>query len=209
MQARFTLHGRAVYTTAMNNKDHLPKLTFETQWDWEAWLDAHHADVPGVWLQIAKKATGKPSVSYVEALDSALCYGWIDGQKASLDEVHWLQKFTPRRPKSAWSRVNCEKATALIAAGRMRPAGQQQVDAAKADGRWEAAYDSQSAIAVPADLQQELDEHPDAKAFFGMLDSRNRYAILYRIQTAKKAETRAARIRKFVEMLSQGQKIYP
>ncbi|MGZ3581584.1 MAG: YdeI/OmpD-associated family protein [Ktedonobacterales bacterium] len=189
--------------------DRLPSLLFETQRDWEVWLDAHHADAPGVWLQIAKKAAGKPSVSYAEALDSALCYGWIDGQKASMDDAHWLQKFTPRRSKSAWSRVNCEKATALIAAGRMRPAGQQQVESAKADGRWEAAYDSQSAIAVPADLQQELDAHPDAKAFFGTLDSRNRYAILYRIQTAKKAETRAARIQKFVEMLSQRQTIYP
>lgn len=208
MHACFTLRGRAAYTGEMNNKDHLPTLSFETQRDWEAWLDAHHADAPGVWLQIAKKATGKPSVSYAEALDSALCYGWIDGQKASLDDAHWLQKFTPRRPKSAWSRVNCEKAMALIAAGKMRPAGQVQVEAAKADGRWEAAYDSQSASAVPADLQQELDARPDAKAFFGTLDSRNRYAILYRIQTAKKAETRAARIRKFVEMLSQGQKIY-
>ncbi|HEX8032430.1 MAG TPA: YdeI/OmpD-associated family protein [Ktedonobacterales bacterium] len=187
----------------------MPTLTFETQRDWEAWLDAHHADAPGVWLQIAKKAAGKLSVSYAEALDSALCYGWIDGQKASMDEAHWLQKFTRRRPKSAWSRVNCEKATALIAAGRMRPAGQRQVDAAKADGRWEAAYDSQSGIAVPADLQQELDAQPAAKAFFGTLDSRNRYAILYRIQTAKKAETRAARIQRFVEMLSQHQKIYP
>lgn len=212
MQMRFTLRGRTNYTAPMDNKgqaDRLPTLLFETQRGWEAWLDAHHADTPGVWLQIAKKAAGKPSVSYAEALDSAICYGWIDGQKASLDEAHWLQKFTPRRPKSIWSRVNCEKATALIAAGRMRPAGQQQVDAAKADGRWEAAYDSQSAITVPADLQQELEAHPDAKSFFDTLDSRNRYAILYRIQTAKKAETRTARIQKYVEMLSQQQTIYP
>lgn len=196
----------------MNDKDashSLPTLLFETQRDWEAWLEVHHADAPGVWLQIAKKATDKPSVSYAEALDSALCYGWIDGQKASLDDAHWLQKFTPRRPKSAWSRVNSEKATALIAAGRMHPAGQRQVDQAKGDGRWEAAYDSQSTIAIPADLQHELDAHPEAKAFFGTLDSRNRYAILYRIQTAKKAETRAARIQKFVEMLSRRQTIHP
>lgn len=195
----------------MSNTDQsnsLPTLHFETQQGWEAWLDAHHADVAGVWLQIAKKTAGTPSVTYAEALDSALCYGWIDGQKASLDDAHWLQKFTPRRPKSAWSRVNCEKATALIAAGRMQLAGQRQVELAKADGRWEAAYDSQSTITVPADLQQELDARPDAKVFFGTLDSRNRYTILYRIQTAKKAETRAARIQKFVEMLSQRQKIY-
>lgn len=196
----------------MNTQDHanrLPTLLFETQQDWEVWLEAHHAVAPGVWLQIAKKATGKPSVSYAEALDSAICYGWIDGQKAGLDDAHWLQKFTPRRAKSGWSRVNCEKATALIAAGRMQPAGQRQVDLAQADGRWEAAYDSQSRIAVPEDLQLELDARPEAKAFFETLDSRNRYAILYRIQTAKKAETRAGRIRKFVEMLGQGQKIYP
>ena len=196
----------------MKTQDHanrLPTLLFETQQDWEVWLEAHHAVVPGVWLQIAKKATGKPSVSYAEALDSAICYGWIDGQKAGLDDAHWLQKFTLRRAKSAWSRVNCEKATALIAAGRMQPAGQRQVDLAQADGRWEAAYDSQSRIAVPEDLQLELDARPEAKAFFETLDSRNRYAILYRIQTAKKAETRAGRIRKFVEMLGLGQKIYP
>lgn len=196
----------------MNTQDHanrLPTLLFETQQDWEVWLEAHHAVAPGVWLQIAKKATGKPSVSYAEALDSAICYGWIDGQKAGLDDAHWLQKFTPRRAKSGWSRVNCEKATALIAAGRMQPAGQRQVDLAQADGRWEAAYDSQSRIAVPEDLQLELDARPEAKAFFETLDSRNRYAILYRIQTAKKAETRAGRIRKFVEMLGRGQKIYP
>lgn len=192
-----------------NSSDHLPTLPFETQQEWEAWLAANHVDAPGVWLQIAKRATGTPSVSYAEALDSALCYGWIDGQKASLDDAHWLQKFTPRRARSGWSRVNCAKATALIAAGRMQPAGQQQVDQAKADGRWEAAYDSQSAITVPEDLQRELDAHPAANAFFGTLDSRNRYAILYRIQTAKKAETRAARIQKFVEMLSQGQTIHP
>lgn len=193
----------------MSNADHLPILSFESQNAWEAWLDAHHADTPGVWLKIAKKATGTLSVSYAEVLESALCYGWIDGQKASLDDTHWLQKFTPRRAKSAWSRVNCEKATTLIAAGRMQPAGLRQVEQAQADGRWAAAYDSQSTIEVPADLQRELDAHPAAKAFFGTLDSRNRYAILYRIQTAKKAETRAARIEKFVAMLARGEKIYP
>lgn len=193
----------------MNTAGHLPTLSFESQRDWEVWLEAHHADAPGVWLQIARKATGKPSVSYAEALESALCYGWIDGRKASLDDEHWLQKFTPRRPKSAWSRVNREKATALIDAGRMRPAGQRQVEQAKADGRWETAYDSQSAITVPADLQRELANHPAAGEFFNTLDSRNRYAILYRIQTAKRAETRTARIQKFVAMLSQHQKIYP
>jgi uncharacterized protein YdeI (YjbR/CyaY-like superfamily) len=189
--------------------DDLPTLTFASQADWESWLDALHADARGVWIKMAKKATGIPSVTHAEALESALCYGWIDGQRASLDETHFLQKFTPRRPKSSWSRVNVEKVTALTVAGRMRPAGLREVERAKADGRWDAAYDPQSAISVPDDLQRELDANPDAKAFFATLDSRNRYAVLYRIQTAKKAETRAARIQKFVAMLADGQKIYP
>lgn len=190
-------------------KDALPTLAFATQSDWEAWLDEHHADTAGLWLKIAKQAAGKPSVTYAEALESALCYGWIDGQKASLDDEHWLQKFTPRRARSGWSRVNREKATALIAAGRMRPAGLNEVERAKADGRWEAAYDSQRAITVPADLERALDADPEAKAFFATLDSHNRYAVLYRIQTAKKPETRAARIQTFVEMLAQRRKLYP
>ncbi|HEU5437770.1 MAG TPA: YdeI/OmpD-associated family protein [Ktedonobacterales bacterium] len=193
----------------MSNAHDLPTLSCETQGEWEAWLATHHADTHVVWLKFAKKAAGTPSVSYAEAVESALCYGWIDGQSASLDGTHWRQRFTPRRPKSVWSRVNREKAEALIAAGRMQPAGLRQVELAKADGRWDAAYDSQSTIEVPADLQRALDVHPAAKAFFATLDSRNRYAILYRIQTAKKSETRSARIEKFVTMLAQGQKIYP
>jgi uncharacterized protein YdeI (YjbR/CyaY-like superfamily) len=195
----------------MKEKDaaNLPMLSFATQHAWEAWLDERHADAPGVWLKIAKKAAGSPSVSYAEALEGALCYGWIDGQKDSLDDQYWLQKFTPRRPKSGWSRVNCEKATALIAAGRMQPAGLRQVELARADGRWDAAYDSQRTIAVPPDLQSELARCLEAQEFFGTLDSRNRYAILYRIHTAKKPETRAARIQKFVDMLVRREKIYP
>jgi uncharacterized protein YdeI (YjbR/CyaY-like superfamily) len=193
----------------MNAADNLPILSFATQHAWEAWLGQRHADAPGVWLKIAKKAAGSPSVSYVEALEGALCYGWIDGQKASLDDQHWLQKFTPRRPKSGWSRVNCAKATALIAAGRIQPAGLRQVELARADGRWEAAYESQRTIAVPPDLQSELASRPEAQEFFATLDSRNRYAILYRIQTAKKPATRAARIQKFVAMLVRRETIYP
>jgi uncharacterized protein YdeI (YjbR/CyaY-like superfamily) len=189
--------------------DDLPTLTFASQSDWETWLDAQHAGSRGVWIKIAKKATGIPSITHAEALESALCYGWIDGQRASLDETYFLQKFTPRRPRSGWSRVNVEKVTALIAEGRMRPAGLREMERAQADGRWDAAYDPQSAITVPDDLQRELDANPDAQAFFNTLDSRNRYAILYRLQTAKKAETRAARIQKFVTMLAQGLKIYP
>ena len=193
----------------MKTSDTLPIITFTTPHEWEAWLDARHADPQGVWLKIAKKDAGVPSVTYAEALDVALCYGWIDGQKRSFDETYFLQKFTPRRPKSGWSRVNCEKVTALIAEGRMRPAGLREVERAQADGRWDAAYEPQSTISVPDDLQRELDANPDAQAFFNTLDSRNRYAILYRLQTAKKAETRAARLQKFVAMLAQGQKIYP
>ena len=193
----------------MTNANDLPILPFETQAGWEAWLDEHHVDSKGIWLKIAKKETGIPSVDYPQALDSAICYGWIDGQKASFDEAFWLQKFTPRGPKSRWSKRNREKALLLIAEGRMQPPGLQQVELAQADGRWERAYASQSQITIPPDLQSELDKNPKAKDFFGTLDSHNRYAILYRIQTAKKPETRAARIRRFVEMLNKKQKIYP
>jgi uncharacterized protein YdeI (YjbR/CyaY-like superfamily) len=184
-------------------------LHFETQADFERWLDENHAGCPGIWLKIAKKDTGIASVNYQQALEAALCYGWIDGQKASLDETYWLQKFTPRGPRSGWSKINREKAEALISAGRMHPAGLRQVQRAQDDGRWERAYDSQSRIAVPDDFQVELDRSPAASDFFATLDSGNRYAILYRIQTAKKAETRAARIRKFIDMLVERKKIYP
>jgi uncharacterized protein YdeI (YjbR/CyaY-like superfamily) len=193
----------------MAGEGDLPTLTFASQADWETWLEAQHANSRGVWIKMAKKATGIPSVSHAEALERALCYGWIDGQRVGFDEAYFLQKFTPRRAKSGWSRVNREKALELIAAGRMRPAGLREVERAQADGRWDAAYEPQSTISVPDDLQRALDASPDAQAFFNTLDSRNRYAILYRIQTAKKAETRAARIQKFVAMLAQGQKIYP
>jgi uncharacterized protein YdeI (YjbR/CyaY-like superfamily) len=193
----------------MTNTNDLPILSFATQAGWGAWLEAHHADSKGIWLKIAKKETGIPSVDYPQALESAICYGWIDGQKAAFDEAFWLQKFTPRGPKGRWSKRNREKALSLIAEGRMQPFGLQQVELAQADGRWEQAYASQSQIAIPSDLQSELDKNPKAMEFFGTLDSHNRYAILYRIQTAKKPETRAARIRRFVEMLTKKQKIYP
>jgi uncharacterized protein YdeI (YjbR/CyaY-like superfamily) len=193
----------------MKNAADLPILSFETQAGWEAWLEEHHADSKGIWLKIAKKGTNIPSVDYPQALESAICYGWIDGQKAALDEAYWLQKFTPRGPKSSWSKLNRDKAQALIAAGKMQPAGLKQVELAQADGRWGRAYASQSQITVPPDLQSELDKNPAARDFFDTLDSHNRYAILYRIQTAKKPQTRAARISRFVEMLSKNQKIYP
>jgi len=193
----------------MHNTNGLSIMSFETQQDWERWLTEHHTDTVGIWLKIAKKETGIPSVNYSEALDSALCYGWIDGQKASFDDQYWLQKFTPRRPKSIWSKVNCDKATALIAEGRMQPEGIRQVELAKADGRWESAYESQSKITIPDDFQSELDKNQKAKDFFSTLNSINRYAILFRIHSAKKPATRSARINKFIEMLSNNQKIYP
>lgn len=187
----------------------LPTIGFATQQHWELWLRENHGEAKGIWLKLAKKDSGIASISYAEALDVALCYGWIDGQKASLDKQYWLQKFTPRIPRSIWSKVNREKAMALIAEGRMQPAGLEQIELAKADGRWEQAYESQSKITIPDDFQSVLDQHPQAKDFFATLDSRNRYAILYRIQTAKKVETRSARIQKFIEMLSKQEKIYP
>ncbi len=193
----------------MKSADTLPTLLFASPQDWEAWLDAHHAETAGVWLKLAKRDAGVLTVTYAEALEVALCYGWIDGQKASFDEQFWLQKFTPRRAKSIWSQVNCAKATALIEAGRMQAAGLRQVEAAKGDGRWDAAYAGSRTIEVPADFQAELEAHPAAQAFFAGLNSANRYAFLWRIHTAKKPETRAARIAQFIEMLTQGQKLHP
>ncbi|MCL4300685.1 MAG: YdeI/OmpD-associated family protein [Anaerolineae bacterium] len=187
----------------------LPIILFEGQKEWADWLDQHHAESAGIWLRLAKKASGIQSVSYDEAVEVALGYGWIDGQKKSYDEASWLQKFTPRGAKSIWSKINREKAERLIASGQMKPAGLRAVEAAKQDGRWEAAYDSQSRATVPDDFQAELDKHAEAKAFFATLNSANRYAILWRIQTAKKAETRARRIQQFIEMLEKGEKLYP
>ena len=192
----------------MKNAEQFPTLLFETWQDWEAWLEEYQAEA-GIWLKIAKKGTGIPSITIAEALDSALCYGWIDGQRASFDGNYFLQKFTPRRPKSTWSKINCKKVEALTEAGRMRPAGLRQVELAKADGRWEAAYDAQSTMTVPDDFQSELEKNPTAKDFFATLNSQNRFAILFRIQTAKKPETRSARIQKFIDMLTKHEKIYP
>ncbi|MBV9256770.1 MAG: YdeI/OmpD-associated family protein, partial [Ktedonobacteraceae bacterium] len=191
----------------MKNIEELPIISFETQQDWETWLKEHLTEAKGIWLKIAKKETNVTSISYAQALESALCYGWIDGQKASFDAQYWLQKFTPRRSRSIWSKVNCDKVATLIAEGRMQPEGLRQVELAKADGRWDSAYEGQSKISVPDDLRNELDKNPQARDFFNSLDSKNRYAILFRIQTARKAETRSARIQKFVEMLAKNEKI--
>jgi uncharacterized protein YdeI (YjbR/CyaY-like superfamily) len=187
----------------------LPVLYFPTHKDWEAWLDANHATSPGIWLRIAKKSAGIPTVTYDEAVEVALCYGWIDGQKKSYDDSCWLQKFTKRGARSVWSKINRNKAEALIASGRMRPAGLRAVEAAKADGRWEAAYDGPATISVPEDLQAALDANEAARAFFATLNRTNRNAILWRIQTARRPETRAKRIEQFVAMLERGEKLYP
>ncbi len=187
----------------------LPVLLFPDPAAWEAWLEENHATSPGLWLRLAKKAADLSSVTYAEALEVALCYGWIDGQKKSYDASSWLQKFTPRGAKSVWSKINREKALALIESGRMRPAGLRAIELARQDGRWDAAYDSPSSATVPEDFQAALDASPAANAAFAALDRQNRYAMLFRIQTARKPETRAARIAKFVEMLERGEKLYP
>jgi uncharacterized protein YdeI (YjbR/CyaY-like superfamily) len=173
------------------------------------WLAKHHESSAGVWLQIAKKDSGIASVTHAEALEAALCHGWIDGQRNAMDAQYFLQKFTPRRARSTWSKVNCAKALALIESGDMQPAGLAEVERAKADGRWDAAYDAQSKMTVPDDLVALLAKSAKAKAFFESLDSRNRFAILFRLQTAKKAETRERRLVKFFDMLKRGEKIYP
>jgi uncharacterized protein YdeI (YjbR/CyaY-like superfamily) len=193
----------------MTAKQDQPVLAFESQAAWESWLAKHHQTSPGLWLKFAKKGSGHATVSYQQALEVALAHGWIDGQKDSFDDAWWLQRFTPRGPRSKWSRINRDKAAELIASGKMQPAGLREVERAKADGRWEAAYHSQSTIQVPDDLRQELDQNPQARAFFETLDSANRYAILYRLQEAKKPETRARRLQKFMQMLSERQKLHP
>ena len=190
-------------------KKDLPVVRFADEGAWSTWLASHHASSRGVWVKIAKKGSDSASVSYAEALEVALAWGWIDGQKSSLDEASWLQKFTPRGPKSMWSKINCEKANALVAASRMHPSGLAEVERAKRDGRWERAYDSQSRAVVPPDLAKALAANTRAARFFETLESRNRYAVLFRIHAAKKPETRAARIEKFVAMLARGEKLHP
>jgi uncharacterized protein YdeI (YjbR/CyaY-like superfamily) len=186
----------------------LPLLPFKTQRAFGSWLKKNHAQSPGLWLKLAKKGAN-PSVTYAQALEEALCYGWIDGQKNPFDEHWWLQKFTPRGPRSIWSKINRDKALALIAAGLMQPAGLAAIEAAKKNGRWEAAYDSQRTAALPDDFQAELDRRPKAKAFYATLNSVNRYAIIFRLSSAKKPETRARRMQQFIDMLENGEKLYP
>ncbi len=171
---------------------------------WEAWLERNHTDPLGMWLKISKKGSGIASVSYDEALDAALCFGWIDGQKKTHDAAHFIQRFTPRRKKSMWSQRNVAKVAVLVEAGRMRPAGQAEIDAAKEDGRWERAYSSSSAIEVPADFQAALDGNRRARAFFEGLGKTKRYPFLFRVTTAKREETRKRNIERFVELLAEG-----
>jgi uncharacterized protein YdeI (YjbR/CyaY-like superfamily) len=185
-----------------------PILSFDSRDAWGKWLAEQHASSLGLWLKIAKKGTGVTTPSYAEALEVALCYGWIDGQKGKFDDRYWLQRFTPRSRKSKWSKINRAKALELIEKGEMKPAGLREVERAKADGRWDAAYDAQSSAAVPDDLRRALEENDQAREFFDTLDSANRYAILYRIQDAKKPETRARRIEKYVAMLCEGKKLH-
>jgi len=187
----------------------IPTLLFKNAKAWETFLSKNNGTSNGVWLQLAKKSSGTTSVTYSEALDVALCHGWIDGQKKAFDESFWLQKFTPRGARSIWSKINREKALDLIQSGRMKPAGLLEIEKAKVDGRWAAAYDSQKSATVPVDFQAELDAHPDANTFFSTLDSGNRYAILFRIQTAKKPETRSRRVQEFIAMLERKEKIHP
>ncbi len=192
-----------------STQNEIPIMLFKSQKGWTVWLGKNHAKSPGVWLQIAKKTGNLKSVSYAEALEAALCYGWIDGQKKALDGSAWLQKFSPRGSRSIWSKINRKKAEELITSGRMQPAGLAAIEQAKRSGQWEAAYDSQRTVGVPADLQAALNQNAKAKAFFATLDSANRYAILFRLQTAKKAETRAQRLEQFVRMLENHEKLHP
>lgn len=191
--------------TTANELNGIEIVAFADADAWDAWLAANHERQEGVWIRMAKKASGITSVTHPDAIDVALCWGWIDGQRKGLDATWFLQKFTPRRTRSLWSRVNVAKAEALIAAGRMRPPGLAEIERAKADGRWDAAYAPATAAEVPDDLQAVLATRPEAKAFFETLTGANRYAVLWRLMTAKTERTRAARLEKIVAMLEAGE----
>jgi uncharacterized protein YdeI (YjbR/CyaY-like superfamily) len=190
-------------------KPDLPIIQFASRDAWGAWLEGQHATSDGLWLKFARKYSGLETVTYDQAVEIALCYGWIDGQVRSFDEDYYLQRFTPRRPRSKWSKINRQKATKLIERGEMKPAGLREVERAKADGRWDAAYDAPSTATVPEDLKRALGKNEIAREFFATLDRRNRYTILYQIQDAKRPETRARRIAKYVAMLAEREKPYP
>ncbi|HMJ02602.1 MAG TPA: YdeI/OmpD-associated family protein [Conexibacter sp.] len=188
--------------------DDLPVLPFERAAAFEAWLEGEHARAAGVWVRIAKKDSGIATVTHAEALDVALCFGWIDGQRRGHDDIWFLQRFTPRKARSRWSKINTQHVARLAAAGRMRPAGLAQVAAARADGRWDDAYDGQRSATVPPDLQAALDANPSATAFFATLRGANRYSVIYRVQDARRPATRARRIERFVSMLARGETLH-
>ena len=192
----------------MTGKMELPIMSFETETDWEQWLDTHHATSAGVWMKFAKKGAATASVVYKEALDVALCYGWIDSQLKKFDDEAYLHRFGPRGPKSVWSQINLRHIARLTNEGRMKPAGLAKVEAAKTDGRWEAAYASPAAVAMPDDFKEALGKNEKAKAFYSTLNKANTYGILTRVAFAKKAEPRANKIRQFVEMLARGEKLH-
>lgn len=192
----------------VGTKNDQPIIHFDDLSDFESWLEAHHDESRGIWVRLVKKNAPGKSISRNDAVDAALCFGWIDSQAATVDDVHWLQRFTPRTSRSKWSKLNCNRISELEEQGRMRPAGRREVDRAKEDGRWDRAYDSPSNISVPEDLQRELDASPRARDFFNTLDGQNRFAILNQIYDARREDTRQRRIRKFVEMLEEGKKIY-
>ena len=189
----------------MAPREENPTLAFASPKAWDTWLARNHAKSSGIWLRIYKKGSGQRSVTYAEALDGALCYGWIDSQKRPMDEASWLQRFGPRRPRGGWSRINTRHVERLIAEGRMKPAGLAEVEAAKGDGRWQRAYDSPSAATVPADFLKELARDKKAQSFFQGLNRANVYAIAYRLQTAKKPETREKRMLAILAMLARGE----
>ena len=186
-----------------------PLLLFRSADEWAAWITSQPATSPGAWLKISRKGSTEASLSYDEALQTAIAFGWIDGQKGTFDDAFWLQRFTPRRRSSKWSKRNRAIAEALIEDGQMHESGHRAVEEAKANGSWDRAYDSQATAVVPADLRAALDRDPDAAAFFDALDSANRYSILFRLQDAKRPDTRAKRLQRFVAMLHAGQKIHP
>jgi uncharacterized protein YdeI (YjbR/CyaY-like superfamily) len=186
----------------------LPIQLYATPAEWRRWLDEHHDSSPGVYVKIAKKGSGERSVTYAEALDDALCYGWIDGQKRGYDESFFLQRFTPRRKRSVWSKTNTQHVGRLRAAGLMQPAGEREVELAQADGRWDAAYESASSMEVPTELEAALSSNPKAKAFFDQLNKTNRYAVCWRVATARRADTRAKRVAQLVAMLERGETLH-
>ena len=196
---------RASKSTRMDSD---PVHDFVNQKAWEKWLAENHRASSGIWMRLAKKASGIPSITYAEALESALCYGWIDGLKRPHSDTAWLQRFTPRRSRSLWSQINRDKALALIESKRMEAAGLEEIERARRDGRWESAYGSQSALKTDPEFQKALNKNPRAKKFFETISAANRYAILWRIQTAKRAETRERRISEYVAMLEKGETLH-